>query len=309
MTKIPAALIFSGLAAFFRGRHNRLLERTRSLTPRFAEFVTRLLVLKWRAAAVADTSFCGEFASIEKLLSRIGITQGYVVDIAAGDGVTLSSTLPLFRRGWAGLAVEIDPQKFALLASIYARFDAARLARAKVTPRNVAALLKANQVPLTFDVLNLDIDSYDLAVIEAMLVAGYRPKVISMEINEKIPPPIFFTVAYDDDHVWHLDHFYGCSLTAACTVLRANAYVLESVEFNNAMFVARECAQEIEDVEEEAAYKAGYAERTDRKALFPWNTDMEMLQTMEPVDAVAAIRRKFSAYDGKFILKALVSAE
>lgn len=267
----------------------------------FLKAARRLHALQ--AASGADTSFAGEFREIARLLQRLGISDGHLVDIAASDGVTQSSTLPLFQRGWRGLAVEMDPDKFAGLAFVYAGFAGARLARCRVTPHNVGALLAANEVPLAFDLFNLDIDSYDLFVIEAVLAAGYRPKLISMEINEKIPVPIHFAVTYDADHVWQGDHFYGCSLSAAAKLLRANGYLLESLEYNNALFVDRAVAGAIADLDDGAAYRQGYAGQPDRQRLFPWNSDMETLQTLPPAEAMAAIRRKFAAYDGRFVLE------
>jgi len=44
-------------------------------------------------AETADGSYAGEFAHLDKLLETLGIHGGYVVDIAAADGYTQSSTL------------------------------------------------------------------------------------------------------------------------------------------------------------------------------------------------------------------------
>jgi hypothetical protein len=62
-----------------------------------------------------------------------------------------------------------------------------------VTPNNVVSLLLANDTPKEFAFLNLDLDGYDYFVLEQILT-HYRPKLICKEINEKIPPPIKFSV-------------------------------------------------------------------------------------------------------------------
>ena len=51
---------------------------------------------------------------------------------------------------------------------------------------------------------------------EAILTSGYKPLIISIEINEVIPPPIEFYVRFDKVKISELmvDHFFGCSLTA-----------------------------------------------------------------------------------------------
>ena len=58
-----------------------------------------------------------------------------------------------------------------------------------------------------------------------------------MEINEKIPPPIYFSVLYDDDHFWIGDHFYGCSITAANSLLSSFNYGIYELIYNNILFL------------------------------------------------------------------------
>jgi hypothetical protein len=143
----------------------------------------------WKSAQAGDHSHAGEGAEIRAVLDGLGVRGGYVVDIAASDGVNQSSTVALFRDpAWSGLAVEMDPEKFAKLAFAYASFSGVQLAKCRVTPRSVTSLLEAHEVPRDFTFLNLDIDSYDLFVIDEMLKGGFRPRVVSMEVNEKVPP-------------------------------------------------------------------------------------------------------------------------
>jgi hypothetical protein len=260
----------------------------------WSQMVTHLRSVK------SDTSFVGEFASIDEALSKTGVNNGFVVDIAASDGVRQSSTRPLFQRGWRGLAVEMDPTKFACLASVYSEFEGARLARTRVTPHNVAALLRANEVPQHFELLNLDIDSYDLFVLQAILDNGFRPRLISMEINEKVPPPLYFAVTYDEGHYWQGDHFYGCSLSAASALTRPLGYILAGVEFNNALYIDSTHAQGIPDLDDMTAYVEGYRDRPKRRQLFHWNADMEVLHSLSVDEAVQFLSEKFSAYRGKF---------
>ncbi len=62
-----------------------------------------------RPVAPAETGFAGEAQHARELLGRLGIQGGFVVDIAASDGITQSSTLWMFRQpAWSGLAVEMD---------------------------------------------------------------------------------------------------------------------------------------------------------------------------------------------------------
>ena len=221
----------------------------------------------WEKAQNLDRSTAGEMAHLKGLVEKLGLKKGFVLDIAAGDGVAQSCTLDFFRRpGWQGLAVEMDPEKFAKLAFAYAGFDQVQLAKCIVTPENVAALLAAHRVPKDLALMNLDIDSYDLFVIQALLTAGYRPQVISMEINESIAPPVYFTVKYIPGHFWRGDHFFGCSAAAAAEVVKGFGYVLESIQYNNAVFVLATTAAKagISDQPVRDAYEQGYLRRAER---------------------------------------------
>lgn len=252
-------------------------------------------------------SICGEFEHLERLMSPdvLGIDRGFVVDMAASDGVSESCTLKFFRdHKWPGLAIEMDPKLFSKLAFIYAKFPQAQLARGRVTPHNVDSMLNAFEVPKDFALLNLDIDSYDLHVLDSILESGFKPKVISMEINEKIPPPIYFSVDYSDTHYWQGDHFYGCSLAAATEIVKPRGYVLESVQYNNAVFVESSIAHgKIEDLDAAEAYHVGYANKPDRKSLFKWNDDVECLHGMGKEESVAFVTDLFSKYAGSFTVR------
>ncbi len=265
----------------------------------------RLLKTSHRARAGSDTSAAGEFAHLKHLVERLKIDGGYIVDIAASDGVTQSCTLGFFSNfNWRGLAVEMDPEKFANLAFVYARFEDVKLARCKVTPGNIGALLQGNEVPRDFTLLNLDIDSYDLHVIAELLRADFRPTIISMEINEKIPPPLLFSVNFDESHYWKLDHFYGCSLSAAAVVVKPFGYDLESLEFNNAIFVRKDVATGvIQDRTPEEAYDVGYRHKPRRKELFPYNSNVDCALANTPEENVRFFREFFKDYRGKFTLE------
>jgi hypothetical protein len=232
-------------------------------------------------------------------LGRVPPRHRVYVDIAAGDGVTMSNTLALARGGWDGLAVEADPAEFARLARAYGRHPRVRTERAMVTPDNVIELLTTHRVPREFGVLSLDIDGYDHFVL-ARVLEHYRPGLICAEINESIPPPVKFTVTYAPDHSWAKDHFYGQSL-AMLDVLRArHGYALVQLEYNNAFLVPAESSpvpsQPVADL-----YRDGYLGRPDRLTRLPWNREMEFLQTLAPVEVVQALHVRFARYAGRYV--------
>ncbi len=258
------------------------------------------------ATMVDDPSYASEWPYLRGLLTRLAmLDDGFAVDIAAGDGVNSSTTLPLFRdHGWRGLAVECDPARFSLLRHAYRDFAGVATDPRRVTPDGVADLLRKHGVPLDFQLLNLDIDSFDLDVVAAILAAGFRPLVIDMEVNEKIPPPVRFAVRYSPTFEWDESHFYGCSLAGALDVLSTAGYRLEGLQYNNAFFVRDDVATRagISGLSAEEAYRSGYAGRSDRRTLFPWNADMEDLLACDPCEAVTRIGRRFARRHG-FLLQ------
>ena len=50
-------------------------------------------------------------------------------------------------------------------------------------PDNIVQLFREFQVKTHFDLLSVDMDSYDWFILERILEAGYKPRVIVVEIN------------------------------------------------------------------------------------------------------------------------------
>ncbi|MBW4496820.1 MAG: hypothetical protein KME26_27850 [Oscillatoria princeps RMCB-10] len=244
-------------------------------------------------------SYLDEERIIDNFLSQLNIENRYCVDIAASDGITMSNTYFLFKRGWGGLAVEYDSHQFAKLAIRYAEFESVNLSKCMVTPENAISLLKAHQAPENFTFLNLDIDGYDYFVLEKIL-SSFRPLLLCVEINEKIPPPIKFTVKWSPNYSWNRDHFYGQSLSQLNLLCVRHEYALVDLHYNNAFLIPREISPSPSLTPEEA-YRKGYLERDDRKEKFPWNANMEEIHSLSPVEALNYVSKFFSKYGGQFI--------
>jgi len=54
----------------------------------------------------------------------------------------------------------------------------------------------------TLSLSQTDIDGFDLALARAVLEAGYRPKVVLMEINSDVPAPFVFETQFREG--WEL---------------------------------------------------------------------------------------------------------
>lgn len=268
-----------------------------------ADQLVEFFLLKSQATKQVDIA-TGELEYLHRVTEALNFSNGFVVDIAASDGFTQSPTLGFYKKGWSGLAVEMDPEKFSKLSFLYSDFERVSLVRGKITPINVSKMLQAFSCPKKFTILNLDIDSYDLLVLENLLEEGYKPQVISMEINEKIPSGLTFSVLYSETHHWVGDHFFGCSLDAAVNTIKPFGYYLVALEYNNAFFVDSDIAPNVfRDLNAKEAYEAGYKDREDRLVRFPFNRDVDYWLTLDAQSAMLSIIEYFSEYRGQFLLE------
>ena len=249
-----------------------------------------------------EKSYSGEFFNLEKIMNKLNINNGYIVDVAAGDGYRQSCTLGFFKKNWEGLCIEMNPARFSILSFLYQEFSKVNLLKIKVTPLNIHLILEANNISKNFDLLNLDIDSYDLEILDKILNENFRPKVISMEINEKIPPPIFFSTKYDPDDTWEEeDHFFGCSITAAANVLNKNDYIVESLQYNNLICLRKDLVNNNFDQKNiKTIYEEGYKNKPARANLFPWNKNVDCLLHMEANEAMKFLDKHFYNYKDKY---------
>jgi len=248
------------------------------------------------------SNFGEEKLTLEYLASlALPEKQKFAVDIAAADGLGGSNTYRLFSQGYAGLAVEGDPEKFGFMSRLYREFARVFLMRVFITPENILEALHTAGVPKNFAFLNMDIDSYDYFVLERML-ESYSPAIICAEFNEKIPPPLKFTIKYDPGFSWDYSHCYGQSISKLYEITQRFEYDLVSAEYNNAFLISRRLNR-WKPITPEEAYETGYLNKTDRLQVLSANVDMEPVLTMAPRDALQFVNGKFAAYEGKYTLE------
>lgn len=108
------------------------------------------------------------------------------------------------------------------------------------TPLNIKQLLSRyikEENEITY--LDIDIDGYDFFVLSELLNFK-RPLFFVAEINEKIPPPIKFTVKYHKNYFWDTSHFYGMSISKLYELIRKFEYDLIDLDINNAICIRKD---------------------------------------------------------------------
>jgi hypothetical protein len=164
-----------------------------------------------------------------------GAANRFAVNLGAGDGVSCNDPVyPLYQAGYGGLAIEGGAN--AALAVNLPSPSIRKLAGTFITPANIASLLQDHGCPRDPDFLKLDIDGYDGPVLRAIFEAGFRPKVLQLEVQPEFPPPLAFAVHYHPDYRCVDDHnkvsgFYGASLAYMADLGRRYGYFAAQIDF------------------------------------------------------------------------------
>lgn len=233
--------------------------------------------------------------NLERILS---LPTKFFVDIGASDAPDESQTELLLDNGWSGIMFECDRVKYIGLLermrgkSVYVIPD-------KVTPDSILGHLRVHDAPQDF-FLSLDIDGYDYFVLKTILSA-YKPQMIVSEINEKIPPPIKFTVLYEPKYWWSGTHFYGYSISMLEDLLPQYGYKIDDLHYNNVILVPG-----VQEKSTEEIYRDGYLTKADRQTRFNYNADFDPIYAMPPSGQLEFLRSKFSNHEGRYVVDGCV---
>jgi len=140
----------------------------------------------------------GEDGVIAEIFKRISLNSSdeyWCVEFGAWDGVHLSNTFALVERGWNAVYIEGESDRYRDLIATAKKFPKITPIESFVAPHgsdhnSLDKLLGQTKIPKDFELLSIDIDSYDCDVWESL--ENYMPKVVVIEINSSVPPGIFW---------------------------------------------------------------------------------------------------------------------
>ena len=230
--------------------------------------------------------------NFESLLgNHVNFNSGFFVDIGASDGITDSNSYKYAHdNNWSGISIEFVKNKYNKLLVNQPSSNVKKV-NTKVTPDNIIDILQENKCPDTIDLLSLDIDGYDYYVLESIL-SNYDCRVAILEINEKIPVPIKFSVSYDSDYFWDGTHFYGMSLSKLHELTEKLNYTIVDYLHSNAIIVKNDSLlsnhkkQSIEEL-----YDNGY--KKNQSVQPRHNQNVKYWLDLNPEDAVKEINKFF----------------
>lgn len=199
-------------------------------------------------------SQCDEDGILQNIISRIALEgeKWTFLEVGAGDGVENNTALLVSNLGWRGIWVDpsdsliqfansLGPHKFL-----------------KIITEKLSPLTDLNQICLmlrefgvksmdgvySIGLLSIDIDTYDLDLLEALLLR-LDPEILVLEYNASFPPPLLARVSYGDSENWQGDNFYGASLSEQARVLNQK-YLLVGTSLSgvNSFWVKRRHSSE-----------------------------------------------------------------
>ena len=189
----------------------------------------------------------GEDGIVEEILIRLyGSSElkgeefaNTCVEFGAWDGIHLSNTFNLVEnKGWNAIYIEGDELKFRDLLKTCTQHP-------RITPYcgyvsaesesrySLDNILKETGCPKEFQLLSIDIDSYDLEIWESLV--EFAPDIVIIEINSTFPPGIELRQCSPKG---------GSTFSATLKVAHAKGYELVC-HTGNLFFVKRELIQRI----------------------------------------------------------------
>lgn len=181
------------------------------------------------------TSQMGEDGIIEKILETINPANPYCVEFGAWDGKYSSNCFNLLKnKGWSGLMIEANPDKYLELQTTYADSPRVSTARRFVNfegADSLDSILQEHGAPPELGVLSIDIDGNDYYVWESL--QRHSADLVVIEFNPTIPNDVVFV----QEKTFDVSH--GCSLLALILLGKDKGYELACATGWNAFFVRK----------------------------------------------------------------------
>ena len=138
----------------------------------------------------------GEDGIIFEILKRLKLKSknNWCCEFGAWDGIHGSNTFNLVKNyNFNAVYIEGDKKKYLDLLNTGKKFKKIIpfnkfVTYKKNSPKSLDKILQKTNIIKNFDVLSIDIDSFDLAVWKSL--KKYRPKIVIIEINSGIPPGV-----------------------------------------------------------------------------------------------------------------------
>ena len=115
---------------------------------------------------------------IAAILAELSIRNGTFVEFGYKPAHPGANTQLLYNKGWTGLLMDgVDyPNNKPL--PVHGEW---------ISPANIGDLFRKYGVVHDVDYVSIDVNTFDLWIMRALLVDGFQPKVITIEYNSNFP--------------------------------------------------------------------------------------------------------------------------
>lgn len=170
----------------------------------------------------------GEDGITLTIFNRIGLTNRFYVEFGTESGMECNTRILREKGICHGLLMDGSNENPKI--NLYKEF---------ITAENIVDLFNKYEVPMTFDLLSVDVDFNDWYITKAILEAQYRPRVVIVEYNGTHPVDQDKIVVYNPTQMWDHTNYAGGSLLAFFRLFRKFGYSLIYCERKgvNAFFV------------------------------------------------------------------------
>lgn len=160
-------------------------------------------------------SQCGEEAYIATIMDAIKTQSKFIVELGAGDGIYLSNGKYFEENlGFSRLMIDGNGRGNKEVKEHW------------ILTENICHLLKEYNCPKEFALLSIDLDGNDYYILDEILESGCKPDLIVAEMNGKFPIDVCVSIAYNANHAWGEDDYYGMSFGAIIKLCDAHGYTV-----------------------------------------------------------------------------------
>ena len=132
----------------------------------------------------------GEDGIIQEIINRLNLFEKnnlWCCEFGAWDGKHSSNTFALVEKyNFNAVYIESDKHKFKNLLKTAIIPINLKVEKHKSNNNSLDNILSKTKITKDFEILSIDIDSYDLDVWESL--ENYNPKMVIIEIYSSIPP-------------------------------------------------------------------------------------------------------------------------
>ena len=184
----------------------------------------------------------GEDGVLLEILNRLNLLHkknNWCCEFGAWDGKHGSNTFNLIKKyNFNAVYIEGDKKKFSLLKKLkkkYLRIVCFNkyISQKKNSPNLLDKILLKTKIKKNFEILSIDIDSYDLAVWDS--VKKYKPIIVIIEINSGLKPGVYQT---------HTESKQGNSFSSTLKLAKKKGYNLVT-HTGNCIFIKKNLSKKI----------------------------------------------------------------